>query len=133
MSWNGPPMATVRGRSLASKMTPIEAVAPARKAAIQSTMRKEPLVISRSPAPHLACGKGISEAGGDPGQDRLVEDRRSVVRPKRQRAGEHDSRRCRRDRQRKRKSRLRRGHRLRHNTTLDLHANHIGRNGAKDN
>src|SRR5262245_26339745 len=91
MSLKGPPMAAIccatgaERRPATIRTTPKQSAKPARKAAAITRMRLLRAVMSQ-----CLRLRPASQAGGDPGDDHLVEDRRPVVSPERQRSREHD-------------------------------------------
>src|SRR6266576_2856431 len=91
MSLKGPPMEAIccatgeERRPARIRTTPKQSAKPARKAAAITRMRLLRTVISKCLKPTAG-----SQAGGDPGDDHLVEHRGAVVGPERQRPGQHD-------------------------------------------
>src|SRR6266480_4385918 len=91
MSLKGPPMAAIccatgaDRRPATISTRPKQSAKPTTNAAAITRMRLLRAVISEC----LRLGRG-SQAGGDPGDDHLVEDGRAVMGPERQRPGKHD-------------------------------------------
>ena len=109
---------------------PKQSAKPATNAAAITRMRLLRAVISEC----LRLGRG-SQAGGDPGDDHLVEDGRAVMGPERQRPGKHDPGERRDQHRRTRQQGYRcRGHRCaRVRSSKSIGPYHIGLLAAADN